>query len=271
VWERARFNRYYPAMKGKRRYGVIWKYVCATLEGVKANGVPLTERFFMPEPFDRGNKAEIMARRRQTFSRLHRADDTVPRPMMIFMGEYKGCETTPYGRKVWMKYMPERPLFVDDKVWAHIERVYGPMYQARASETPPRTRIIACALVHARRETVYQIETAAFMRVTADNWIPVDGLHELELVQALTEQGRAFYKPLPYDTRRGDGFATALLLDTGDKPTPLYVVGREEKERAAKQESRVSLPAHVWVWHTDPPMPALPPAALARRAGGAPS
>ena len=80
----------------------------------------------------------------------------------------------------------------------------------------------------------------------------------------MTEQSRAFYKPLRYDAKSGAGLATVLLLDTGDKPTALHVVGMEEKERAAKQKVLAGLPADVWVWHTDKLMPALHPVARSR-------
>ena len=264
VWERARFNRYYPAMKNKRAYGVIWRYAREGLEGVKVKGVVLADRFYIPEPFDPEKKDEIVERRRQAFSCLHSRDEDSQFRMMIVLGEYKASEAKPYGREVWLKHMPERPLFVEEKLWARIERLYAPMFQAQAIETPPRTRIIVCALVYAKREYVYQIDTVAFMLVSADSWIPVEGLHELELLRALTEQSRAFYKPLRYDAKNGAGLATALLLDTGDKPTALHVVGMEEKERAAKQKVLAGLPADVWVWHTDKPMPALPPSARSR-------
>jgi hypothetical protein len=50
-----------------------------------------------------------------------------------------------------------------------------------------------------------------------------------------------------------------LLLDTGDRPTPLHVVGKDDKEKAAKEKALKGSDPALWVWYTDKPMPLLPP------------
>jgi hypothetical protein len=49
-----------------------------------------------------------------------------------------------------------------------------------------------------------------------------------------------------------------LLLDIGDAPTPLHVVGGDEKEKAAKEKALKGSDPTLWVWYTDKAMPLLP-------------
>lgn len=82
---------------------------------------------------------------------------------------------------------------------------------------------------------MYQIDTASFMLIT-NSWIPIEGVYEADLIQALTEQRRRFVKPLRDDAHSAAAFPDVLLLDTGAKPTPLHLLSAamDAKERAAK-------------------------------------
>ena len=61
---------------------------------------------------------------------------------------------------------------------------------------------VITALIRARREHTYEIDTATLL-LASDQWIPVEGVHELPLLQALINAGRYFFKPLRYDARTG--------------------------------------------------------------------
>ena len=143
--------------------------------------------------------------------------------MALVLGEYKCEEASPLGRKVWLKHMPDAPLFIDAKTWERIERAYGNLLEARYADTKTKQRVVICALIYAKREHTYQIDTASFM-LTTEHWIPIEGTHEVDLIEALTQQRRRFMKPLRYDARSAASFPNVLLLDTGAKPTPLHVV-----------------------------------------------
>lgn len=98
--------------------------------------------------------------------------------------------------------------------------------------------------------------------LTTENWVPIDGIHEANLIYALNGQNRRFIKPLPYDTRNMAAFSTVPLLDTGDNPMPLNVISRfmTENERSTRSRSIITAGAQGWVWVTGDPMPELPPA-----------
>jgi hypothetical protein len=117
------------------------------------------------------------------------------------------------------------------------------------------------ALIRARREHTYEIDTASLM-LASEDWIPLEGVHELPLVHALIEQRRRFVKPLRYDAATAAGSANALLLDMGATPLPLHVFSAfmAERDRLAK-EAAVRSCRIAWVWPADAStLPALPEA-----------
>jgi hypothetical protein len=261
LFERAGFNRWYPAMEGKRTQGVIHRYLMEAAEGIQTKGVTLSERLYIPEPFHEQRKTEIAERRRSKLEVLQSPEDDVQFKMALVIGEYKGEKASPLGRKVWLKHMPEAPLFIDLKAWERIERAYGGLLDARDADTKTKQRAVICALIYAKREHTYQIDTASFM-LTTENWIPVEGIHEVDLIQVLTEHRRRFMKPLRYDAGSVAPFPNVLLLDTGAKPTPLHVVSAlmDPNDRAAKEKALKGQGDYAWVWHTDRKMPPLPEA-----------
>jgi hypothetical protein len=139
------------------------------------------------------------------------------------------------------------------------------LLEARYADTKTKQRVVICALIYAKREHTYQIDTASFM-LTTEHWIPIEGTHEVDLIEALTQQRRRFMKPLRYDARSAASFPNVLLLDTGAKPTPLHVVSAslDPRDRAAKENALKAPGDTAWVWNTDRKMPPLPEAAPPR-------
>jgi hypothetical protein len=259
LFERAGFNRWYPAMEGKRTQGVLHRYLLEAADGIQMKGARLSERLYVPEQFREEDKDAIADRRRVKLAVLQSAEDDVQFKMALVLGEYKEEAASPVGRKVWLRHMPGAPLFIDPKAWERIERTYGSLLEARDADTRSLQRVVMCALIYAKREHIYQIDAASFM-LTTENWIPIEGVHEVDLIQTLTEQRRRFMKPLRYDARSAASFPNVLLLDTGAKPTPLHVVSAlmDPYDRAAKQKALKAQGPAAWVWHTDQQMPQLP-------------
>ena len=100
--------------------------------------------------------------------------------------------------------------------------------------------------------------------LASEHWIPIEGVHELPLIDALVAQHRRFVKPLRYDARSGAAFPNALLLDAGPRPVPLHMLSAfmDTKERATKVKAIAAAGQEVWVWATDQLMPPLMPASL---------
>jgi hypothetical protein len=258
LYERAGFNRWYPAMEGRRNQGVLHKYLSEAARGVMVKGVSLVERLYVPEPFRAELKDEISQRRRRKLALLLSPEDAVQFKMAIIVGEYNGSEQTNFGRRIVVKHMPDVPLFIETKDWERIERNSAVILQARDADVPRKPRVMMAALVYAKREHVYQVERMSMM-LTTDQWIPLNGLHELPLIELLHREQRAFMKPLRYDARSAAGFPNVLLLDSGKVPVQLHVVSRfmEAKERSTKEKLLAGIPS-AWVWSTDQDMPHLP-------------
>jgi hypothetical protein len=260
LYERAGFNRWYPAMEGRRNQGVLHKYLSEAARGVLLKGAALDERLYVPEPFRAECRDEIGERRRRKLALLLSPEDAVQFKMAIIVGEYSGSEATNFGRRIIVKHLPDVPLHIESKAWERVERSYGVLLQARDADVARKPRVMMAVLIYAKREHVYQVDTLSMM-LTTDQWIPLDGLHELPLIEALQREGRAFMKPLKYDARTSANFANVLLFDCGGSPLPLHVVSpfAEANERAMKERAIVSNCATTWVWHTECEIPALPP------------
>ncbi len=270
LYHRAGLNRWYPAMEGKRSQGVIKKYLELAAAGVSLKGETLDKRLYVPEPFRVAEKDEIGERRRRKLSMLLSPGDDVAYKMAIVIGQFNGVEQTAYGRKLLVKHMPDVPLYMENKAWERAERAYATTLQARDADVDRKPMVVMAALIYAKREHIYQIDSLSMMLVS-DQWIPLEGLHELPLIEALQEHGRSFMKPLRFDSKSGACFPNALLLDTEGGPFPLHVISAflDPKEQSAKEKAVLVLGGEAWAWHTDKQMPDLPPRASLRARCGA--
>ena len=258
LWERARFNRWFPAMAGKRSQGVIRKYIMEAASDIETKGIRLAERLYVPEQFQEDIKEVIQERRRSQLALLHSPEDDGKFKMGLVLGQFKSVEAaTTTGQKIWLRHMYDCPLLIGEKTWARATRVFEKLFEAQDADTTTKPRLMVLALVYAKREYTYQVDAVTFM-LTTNNWIPIEGTHEVELLQALTEQERRFIKPLRYDAKRAAHFPNVLLLDTGDRPTPLYVVGKDDEEKAVKERALKANDPALWVWCTEREMPTLP-------------
>ncbi|RZI59582.1 MAG: DUF1173 domain-containing protein [Rubrivivax sp.] len=256
LFHTAGFDRWSPAMEGKRNQAVLHKYLMEAAEGITVRGIGLAERLYVPEAFSEAGREEAARRRRAKLAVLHPRDGQTPLALVI--GEFKGCDASAVGRRIWIKHAPDAPLLVASRTWERIERGFGALLEARHADTGQRVRVIMAALIRARREHTYEVDTASLM-LASEHWIPLEGIHELALVRALVEQRRRFVKPLRYDSRSVAAFANALLLDAGPRPVPLHVLSpflagkeREGKERGLREETQ------AWRWSYGDEMPAFP-------------
>lgn len=258
LFERAGFNRWSPAMVGRRHQGVIQKYLNAAASEIRVKGKLLSEHLYVPEAFDQAAKLDIIARRRERLSMLRAAKDG-GYEMALVIGEFKGAAARPGGVSIRIRHMADARLFMEAKAWARLQRKFSWMFELSASEVGEQVKITLCMLVYANQEHVLKVDTATCM-LTTRNWIPIDASFELELAARLTDEERRFLKPLRYDAASSEPFPNFLLLDTGGTPTPLHILSGFMSKEARKARERVIAEAGspAWVWRTSEPMPALP-------------
>jgi hypothetical protein len=259
LYERAGFNRWYPAMTGRRNWGVIHKYLQEAAKGVVLKGTTLDERLFVPEPFRVESRDEIAERRRKKLAALTSPESANSFRMGLIVGQYNGSEASHQGRRIVVKHMPDSPLFIENKAWSKTERAYGGLLQACEADVEHKPRLLMIALVYAKREFVYQIDALSMMMVT-DQWIPLDDLHELPLLEALVQEGRSFIKPLRYDSRSAAGIPSALLLDCVEAPMPMYVLSAFAEPHARAQQERLIADrgGNAWIWRSEEERPSFP-------------
>jgi hypothetical protein len=255
--ERAGFNRRSPTMEGKRNQGVLHKYLTQAAGDVRVRGMGLGDRLYVPEPFIEPRKAEAAQRRRLKLSILTPHDGHWP--LAVVLGKFKSCDDTALGKRIWIRHMPDLPLLASNRLWERTERVFGPLFEARDADTGVAVRLVVAALIRARREQTYEVESLSMMLVSK-HWISVEGVHELPLIQTLVAQRLRFVKPLRYDARSAAGFANALLTDAGPVAVPLHLLSpfMTEADRKTKERGIAANGALAWVWSTERPMPALP-------------
>ena len=173
LYERAGFNRWYPAMEGRRNQGVLHKYLHEAARGVLLKGAMLDERLYVPEPFRTEFKEQIGERRRKKLALLMSPEDAVQFKMAILVGEYNGSEPTTFGRRIIVKHLPDVPLYMQSKAWERVERSHGAILQARNADVARKPRVMLAALIYAKREHVYQIDTLSMM-LNTDQWLPAE-------------------------------------------------------------------------------------------------
>ncbi|MEP6875329.1 MAG: DUF1173 family protein, partial [Burkholderiales bacterium] len=133
LFERAGFNRWSPAMEGKRSQGVLHKYLQEAAEDLTVKGVALADRLYVPEAFSEATRFEAAQRRRTKLAVL-RPDD-VQAPLAMVLGEFKAVDSTASGSRVWIKHMPDAPLLVANKTWERMVRVFAPLFEARDADS----------------------------------------------------------------------------------------------------------------------------------------
>ncbi|PZQ01914.1 MAG: hypothetical protein DI587_03600 [Variovorax paradoxus] len=262
LFERAGFNRWTPAMAGKRNQGVLHKYLLEAAADITVQGLPLRERLYVPEPFSEAAKADIARRRHEKLALLQPRDGRTP--LALLVGEFKTCQQdggSDGDGRIWVRHLPDAPLRIDARSWQRVVRAQGEWLDARDADTGHAARVAIAALIHARRAFTYEIDTVSLMLVSTQ-WIPVDGVHELPLIDALVQQQRRFVKPLRYDAKSAAPFPNALLLDCGTRPIPLHLTHAfmTPQERTLKDTAIQAAGEGTWVWHLGEAMPALPPA-----------
>jgi hypothetical protein len=269
LWDRSGFSRWSPRMEGKRSWYVIRKYLLEAAGEIDAKGAPLACRLFIPEPFRPDAAAALKARRTAFFEALRLDGTGEHQPLALLVAEVKDLIERGDGYSMVLKHLPDCPLALDTTTGRHLARRFERELLAKAQQ--PDTRLIAGCTVRPAAEGLGHADTLAMMAVTAE-WLPFEHLLERALLVELVRQGRRFLKPLPYESGPSATFASALLLDTGDTPVPLYLEAPSAAaQRASRSDSRQTAGAtSPWLWRPTETltMPALPRPRAGREPSG---
>jgi hypothetical protein len=263
LWDRARLNRWYPRMEGKRSWWVVRKHLLEAAHDIETKGVRLADRLLVPEPFRLEEATEIAKRRIAAMSVMESPSDEMQFKMMVAIGELKDFAETEIDYRILLKHMADCPLFMEKKAAEKFKKTFGVEYATwvhqkaiehdrKDPRVPPALRFLFAGLIYAKRENVFHVDTATIM-MTTTNWVPVDYEYEKTLADELTRQQRRFMKPLRYESMQGASFPNLILLDTGSETTALDIVSPflADKELASKNLALKQRDGPHWVWRTD--------------------
>lgn len=253
LWDQAEFNRWRPAMAGKRNWAVIRKYLLEAADGKAAKGKPLTDVLYIPEMFDAVREAAI-AERRATF--LGRAIQR--RTLAVLVGEVKEVAAARFGFRLIVKHMPGFPFMLAEDAHRRMSSAFAT--ELALWNATPESHLVAAATFGIDAAGIAAIESIAVM-VVSDRWIPIENRYDAILVETLTKSGASFLKSLRYNLPAGEPMASVVLRREASPPIAMYIAPDD-----ADADYRTALEALIaesgmtsWVWDVrEGAMPSLP-------------
>ncbi len=254
LWEQAGFNRYTPAMAGKRSWSVIRTYLQQAASGKLAKGQSLANMLYIPETFVLDRKDDIAHRRRVIMNPL--AADTGTRKLMIVVGEVKEIGPSRYGYKVVFKHLADCHFMMNEDLQKRLQKRFEA--QLQLWDALEQTHLVLIGTFSVSRAGVPSLEELALVNMT-ENWIPFENTFEYQLLQTLTSKNRSFIKGVRYNLPANKPIAAAVLSDTGEQPTALLLANDADDNQAEQLEELITgSNLATWRWSIGDVMPALP-------------
>lgn len=257
LWDRAEFNRWRPAMEGRRNWAVIRKFLIEAASGSAAKGRPLSESLYLPEMFDAAREDAIAQRRAAFMSKAIRAEGN-RRSLAILIGEVKEIVPSRMGKRLIVRHMPRFPFMLAEDVERRMSKIFA--RELSLWDASPEAHLIVVATFGASASGVVSIEAIALM-VVNDRWLPVESRYEAALIEALTKRGAGFVKALRYNLGSALPMASVVLTRNGAPPVAMYIVPDDVDTAYREALDRLIIESEIgsWVWDIrDGPMPALP-------------
>jgi Protein of unknown function (DUF1173) len=260
LWEQAGFNRWSPAMTGRRSWAVIRRFLLEATEGKTTKGENLADVLYVPETFQSDRKGEIAERRLAKTSKATALDGKGARRLMLVIAEVKEIAPSRYGHKLVFKHLPDADshFMLNEDLHQRLLRRFE--VELGLWDAFNDTHLVAIATFGIGAAGIASIEEIALMCVTS-NWIPFDDNYDKLLIEAMTAAGRRFSKGLRYNLSSQQPLACLVASDTAPLPTAMYIA-----TPAAGAESGKALEALIaqsdlphWLWRvSDGQMPPLP-------------
>lgn len=259
LWEQAGFNRFTPAMKGKRNWYIIRKYLNLAAGDKFAKKQNLRSLLYIPQSFSVEKKDELKLQRNEIFNKIA-AGDSGARKLMIMVGEVKSFEEARFGYKIVFKHLPDCPFMINEDLYKRIFKRFCDQIEIWNLEE--KSHLILIGTFGVSRNGIPNFEEVSMMNVS-EEWIPFENINEHDLISNLVNNDRSFIKGMRYNLRPGKAMASAVLSDTGALPTALYIVNAED-EILHKETNELIENSHIpsWIWDINSTMPSLPEKAL---------
>lgn len=124
LWDRAGFNRWRPAMAGRRNWAVLRKFLLDAAAESTAKGKPLAHSLYVPEMFDARREDAIVQRRAEFMSRAIQSNGN-RRSLAILIGEVKEIAPSRIGARLVVKHAPRFPFMLADDVERRLKKAFA--------------------------------------------------------------------------------------------------------------------------------------------------
>jgi len=250
----AGLTRWTPGMLGRRSWYVVRREIQTAVSSKMTKGEALSDVVFVPESFALERADEIRHRQREALARLVAS----PSARMLLLGEVRAIEDARYGKCLVVKHMPDTKLMMSDDLHKHLVSRFS--HHLQLWSQLEASHLLMLATISRSTQGIYALEAACLMNVN-EHWIPFETLFEWELLDALHRGQRRFTKGLRYNLPSTKPLACAVLQDTGDASTAVFVVpqGLEGEYDALMDELGADGRLQAWRWHAGAEsMPRLP-------------
>lgn len=254
LWEDSGLSTWHPQSTRRTWSACHRRLVDQTVDGT-INGQRLGDVLYVVPPY-RPDAADRHAAAYNRFTtRLGRRG--IGRQRGLVLGEVRAVEPTEHGVRIRLAHL-RAPLYASRGLLDRVRRSHRPAFAA-ASDTSPARRVALCLVDRSLRGYVIVEDLAVQLCTPA--YIPVESGPELRMAAALIAAGRAFVKPLRYDTAAAV-FPDFILVDT-TPPTVVEVWGIHsradyERRKRTKQAYYRNAGQPLLEWDTANPLPDLP-------------
>lgn len=260
LWHEGGLTEWTSHWIGRRHWWQVRSHLIEAARTMTVRGETLLDRLFVPEPFRAEDKTAIEQRRATALAAIHQATSGGQRKLMLLVGEIKEFSQARSGRKVVVKHMPGFPIFLEEGAWRRLQARFNAEFELwQANES---AHLMAIMTIGTATSGLPIINEIALMTVTGE-WLPVESIHEQQLLDKLTKMQRKSVKGLRFNLPRSQPVATAILAEPKPVPVALYVVppyANEDFESALREKIEARPDLQPWVWRVnDGDMPDLPP------------
>ena len=230
LWDQAGLTRWQPGFEGRRHWNTVRRLLLQAAEQKIACGASLTSRLYVPERFSPELREQIAERRRLMWASATRRLDR-PQQLLLMVGEVKEIVPGRHGYRAVVKHIPDLGFALDEALYRRIEgRFADELALWNASDEIRMIMIAAFGLNEAGLPHL----AGLFLMTTTQQWLPIEGVPEWQLVNRLVSRQRSFTKLLRYDLRDDTKMACVALTDAGD-PVPLLFADTDESQESSNE------------------------------------
>jgi Protein of unknown function (DUF1173) len=243
LWEQAEFNKWSPAMAGKRNWFVIRKYLYEVAKDKTAKNVALDSLIYIPEAFDL--KQEIAERRIATLSHLHESNK--PQQYMLIIGEVKEITSARFGHKMVIKHLPDFNIMLNNDIYHRLCKRFDVELELWSANESGH--LIVMGTFGINSSGIPSFEELTLM-MTTENWIPYENNDELRLLKELTQANKRFIKCFRYNLPSTVPTASVLFTAKDKTTTALFISPASASETYRNDLNNLieNSEINTWVW-----------------------